>query len=142
MSNSPDKPKRRDDRPVPLFILKLSEASIPIDDYPFSPDEKSLIVDEVAGFFRGQIEALPLRLVWLFHIGMICFRAYVLARYFRGFCSLPLAKRTRAVETWAYGGLPLARQLFRVVSGITLVAFFEIPMVKAALSASGQKEQG
>jgi hypothetical protein len=51
----------------------------------------------------------------------------------RSFCGLPLDTRRRVVAGWAYGPVPLTRQLFRSLRSIALLAYFEHPTVAVKL---------
>ena len=79
---------------------------------------------------------LPIRLRALFYTGLAGFRFVTRLRYARGFCELPAATRRAWFERWAYGPLPLARQLFRPVRATALLAYYERAEVRAVLKAA------
>jgi hypothetical protein len=111
------------------LYLSLTEAIIPEQIPPLSEAERVEVVRDTSAFVRGQIDALPPRLLLLVKIGLTGFRVLVRLRYLRSFCGLSLATRRRIVVSWAYGPVPLARQLFRSLRSTALLAFFEHPTV-------------
>lgn len=117
------------------FLRALTEAAVPLDRDGFEGEAARPIVDDVAGFVAGQLRELPVRLRALFHTGLAGFRFATRLRYVRGFCELPPATRRAWFERWAYGPVPLARQLFRPVRSIALLAYYERAEVRAALDA-------
>jgi hypothetical protein len=60
---------------------------------------------------------------------MLGFGVLVWLRYFRSFSFLPLAKRVEIFNAWAYGKIPIKRQLFKLIRSTALLAFFEHPVV-------------
>jgi hypothetical protein len=112
------------------FIFRLTEAVLP----PDCASTKAT-VSNVAAFVRGQIESLPTRFQFLLKLGMAGFAAFVMVRYFRGFSSLSLDKRARAVNAWAYGEMPLTRLLFRGIHSLILLAYYDHPTVAGALES-------
>ncbi len=124
------------------FMRALAEALLPLDDAGLTGAEREAAIHQVADFVQGQIEALPLRLVTLFRAGMLGFRAATRVAFFRDFCSLPLEPRRRWVERWAYGPLALARQLFKGPRTTALLAWYELPAVRAALDRAPEPRAG
>jgi uncharacterized protein (TIRG00374 family) len=121
--------------PPSRFVLALTEAAVPLDRDGLSAEAAAPLVREVAAFVGGQLNELPVRLRALFHTGLAGFRIATRLRYARGFCELPAATRRSWFERWAYGPLPLARQLFRPVRATALLAYYERPEVRAVLDA-------
>jgi len=117
------------------FSLALAEAAVPLDRDGLSGEAAAAVLAEVAGFVDGQMRELPVRLRALFHAGLAGFRAATRLRYARGFCELPPTTRRAWFERWAYGTVPLARQLFRPVRSIALLAYYERPEVRSAMDA-------
>lgn len=109
--------------PASLFMQKLVEAIVAVPDEP--PPEARL-VQAAAQFTSEQIDALGRRLRVAFMLGMLTFRGFVILRYFGSFESLDLARRQASVNSWAYGGVQLFRQLFRPVRSLALLAFHEL----------------
>jgi hypothetical protein len=102
------------------LLGSLCEAIVP---EPATPAR----VARVAGFVHEQHAALPLALRALLAIGLTGFRTLVALRFARGFCALDLATRRRVVRAWSYGWFPPGRQLFRVVRGPALLAWYDLP---------------
>ena len=115
------------------FMRSLAESLLPVDDDGFTGLEREATIDQVADFVQGQINVLPLRLTTLFRAGMLAFRAATRVAYLRGFCELAPEQRRRWVEGWAYGRLSLARQLFRGPRSTALLAYYDLPAVRARL---------
>jgi len=124
------------DPPPTRFLLALAEAAVPIDRDRIEGEEARPLVREVASFVGGQLHQLPVRLRALFYAGLAVFRVATRLRFLHGFCDLPADVRRRWFEDWAYGRLPLARQLFRPVRSTALLAYYERPEVRAALERS------
>ncbi len=59
--------------------------------------------------------------------------------FFRPFTMLSLETRRKVVNFWAYGPIPLTRQMFRALRSTALLAFFENPEVIAMLDARARK---
>jgi hypothetical protein len=59
-----------------------------------------------------------------------------LLRRGKPFGALSLDERRRLADGWSYGSLYLPRQLFRMLRSLTLLAFFEHPLVVRALAGS------
>jgi hypothetical protein len=104
------------------LLCAVVEAVLP-EDAASAPGR----VRRVAGFVHLQLGALPRALRWLAWIGLTGFRTLVAIRHARGFCSLDLATRRRVVRAWSYGLFPPGRQLFRVVRGPALLAWYDLP---------------
>ncbi len=111
------------------LYFALTEALVPERAPALSEAERAAVVLVTSEFVRGQIEALPPRLLFLMKLGLTGFRVLIRLRHVRSFCGLPLATRRRVVASWAYGPVPLARQLFRSLRSIALLAYFEHPTV-------------
>ena len=117
--------------PVPTrFVRALAEASVPIDEDGLEGAEREGVLDEVAGFLQGQLDALPPRLRTLFALGALGFRGVTRLVRLRSFAALPCSERRRWFEHWAYGPLTPARQLFRGVRSTALLAYYERPEVR------------
>lgn len=130
---------------VTNFVLKLTEATLPLDQVALTAEDRQAVVGEVASFVQVQLGRLPRHLAILFSIGTSAFRFYARARTFSSFCALPLEGRVTVLNSWAYGNIALFRNLFRVVRSLAFLSFFEIPAVVAALekeSDAGAPEEG
>ncbi len=119
------------------FTRALAEAAVPLDRDGIGGAAAEAVVGEVAGFVEGQVRELPVRLRTLYRAGLAAFRVATRLRYARGFCELAPGTRRAWFERWAYGPLPLARQLFRPVRATALLAYYERPEARAALDAAG-----
>jgi len=106
----------------PRFLRSAVEALLP-EDAASAPRR----VERVAGFAQLQIAALPRALRSLAWVGFTGFRVLVALRHARGFCALDLATRRRVVRAWSYGPFPPGRQLFRVLRGPALLAWYDLP---------------
>jgi len=82
-------------------------------------------VKQAADFLMAEIRALPRLLAIGVTLGLTAFRAYVFVTHFRPFCSLSVETRRRIVHSWAWGRVGLARQLFRALRSIAIMAYFE-----------------
>jgi uncharacterized protein (TIRG00374 family) len=128
--------------PPPEFLVALTEALLAGPDA--APEAKDVIA--VAAFLAESIDALPPRLRALFEAGMATFRLYTRLRFFRSFCALEVARRSAAVQAWAFGPVGLFRQLFRPVRSIVFLSYYErvtpaegprapLPLMAAAFAA-------
>lgn len=116
------------------LLRSLVDAFIPWPRMTIEPAGRAAVLDSTTQFVVGQIRALPVRLRVLFSIGMIGFRIVVRATTGRGFCDLDLERRQRIVRAWAFGPVAPARQLLRVVRSTALLAFWESPAARTALT--------
>lgn len=87
---------------------------------PREPDNKPAL----DRFVAGQLAALPTMLRVALSVGLLGFRTYVVARTLRRFTSLPSDRQRSVAESWAYGRVTLARQLFRPLRSIVLFAYY------------------
>ncbi len=131
----------RAERPA-RYLRAIVEAILPWDRFVLSEADQRSVLDESTAFVRGQINAMsaPLQLqVW---VALLVFRAYAWVRCGGAICRLPLPRRRRLVDSWSYGPLYLPRQLFRMLRGITLLVYFEHPVVARALQGAPAGEKG
>jgi hypothetical protein len=112
------------------FDLALVEALLT----PHGDALDAAALRDVATFVAQELATLPSRLNFMYEAGISTFRFYVRIRYFRSFCGLDLDRRRAAVNSWAFGGVHLLRQLFRPVRSLALLAYYELPAVAHALS--------
>jgi hypothetical protein len=104
------------------FLCAVVEAVLPED-----ADADPVRIARVTEFVARQIAALPGSLALLLRIGTTGFRALVAVRHLGGFCSLDLPTRRRVVRAWSYGWFLPARQMFRVLRGPALLAYYDLP---------------
>lgn len=120
------------------FIFSLTEAIVPLDCLP--PQQQQTVVLYVADFVQGEINSLSKKLYLLFKVGMFGFNTLIWLRYFRTFSLLSVSQRRAIVNAWAYGKIPVARKLFKLVRSTALLAFFEHPAVVAKLEREHSTE--
>ena len=126
----PDNPQ------VGALLRSLVESFVPDQELALDPAAHAAVVESTTTFVLGEVRALPVRLRVLFSIGMIGFRVIVRVTTGRGFCELALIDRRRIVDRWAFGPIVPARQWFRVVRSTALLAFWDAPVVRAALAST------
>ena len=125
-------PNRGDARPS-RFFAAVCDAAVHRALVELDETVRPQVSADVTSFVGEQLAALPLRLRLLFEIGMLGFRTLVLGATLRPFTALPAERRVVIFETWAYGRLAPARQLFRLVRTTALLACYEHPAMLSAL---------
>jgi len=130
------------ERPPSKLMTAIVEAACPFDSVPLDEAARAAVLTRVATFVCGQIDALPESIGVLFTVGVTGFRTIVGATHLRGFCKLAPASRRRIFEAWAYGRIGLTRKLFRVVRSTALLAFYDDPVVTAALVGQAPRAEG
>ncbi len=124
------------------YLSAIVEAISPWDKLSLSEADQCKVLSEATEFVQSQIYAMStgMRLqVWGALMG---FRAYSWIRCGGDFCRLPLARRRQLADSWSYGPLYLPRQFFRMLRSITLLAYFEHPVVARAHHAASTDEKG
>jgi hypothetical protein len=110
--------------PSHRFLRAAIEGLIP--DHPSeTAGQRARALDYSAAFVRGQLEAMPLVLQILFAGGVTAFTVITWTRWLRGLTALSAPRRQAWMHAWAYGRVPLARQLFRPVRSLAALAYFE-----------------
>jgi hypothetical protein len=110
--------------PSHRFLRAVVEGLIP--DHPSETrDQREGALDYTAMFVRGQLQAMPLVLQVALAVGLTVFSIVTWLRWLRGFTGLGAARRQAWMQAWAYGPVPLARQLFRPVRSLAALAYFE-----------------
>lgn len=112
------------------FLQAVVEALITFETVKLSEQQKIQSLNYAHDFVQSEIQSLPLMLRALFFLGMMSFRFLVVITQGSGFSKLPLEKRKTIIQSWAWGRVALARQLFRVIRSTALLAFYEFPDVK------------
>jgi len=120
-------------KPGKDFLAALIETILPAETAGLSEEQRAQCLDYVRDFVRSELADLPWSMRALFMAGMLFFRFFVIITRFSGFSRLSAEKRRTTVEAWAWGRFYIARQLFRVVRSLALLAFYEIPAVKAGM---------
>ncbi len=131
MPPPPDLPPNPEAREI---TRALCEALVPVDS--LSAESRHEVLLETSAFVEGQLEALPARLRVLYQMGILGVRLITRIVFVRSLCGLPLERRRRWVEKWAYGSFGLGRQLFRAIRATALLAYYEHPLVRAELAAT------
>lgn len=107
------------------FLASLCEALICVGaDIADLPAHQASLV-RTALFLQAQVLALPLLLRVGLRASLLLFRLYVFLTSLRPFHRLALAERVRATERWARGPVAPARQAFRALRNLALLAYFE-----------------
>jgi hypothetical protein len=114
---------RRDRRALEPTAFEVALVEAIIGTNGETPDRSALL--ETATFLAEQLDALPSRLQLPYRLGMAVFSAHVFLRHRRRFSELDLPRRHTAVADWAFGPVPLFRQLFRPVRSIALLAYYD-----------------
>jgi hypothetical protein len=110
--------------PSQRFLRAVIDGLIP-EHASESPGQRARALDYSAAFVHGQLEAMPLVLQILLAGGLTAFTAITWARWRRGLAALSATRRQAWMHAWAYGRVPLARQLFRPVRSLAALAYFE-----------------
>jgi uncharacterized protein (TIRG00374 family) len=115
------------------FLTAVIEPMLPWELVALPEADRAPLLGSVTEFVAGQVDALPKHLRWKARLGLfgfaVIFQLSTLGRLHR----LPLERRRRLVEAWAFGRLSLPRQLFRLLRGTALLAFCDHPLVAAKL---------
>lgn len=121
--------KLKQSQNAPSTLLSaLVKAALPLPQTPWMNDEQRVeSVAFVSEFLNAQVRALPLRVRIMFFVGLSGFEFITVIRFGRRFASLEQDRGRRWFESWAYGKVGLARQLFRMIRSIALLAFYELP---------------
>jgi len=111
----------------------IVEALLPChEDGMLEPVDEE-VVDAVAQFVQGQLDAVAPALRWSVAGGLLGVRAITWLWHRRSLQALPLEERRRWLERWAYGDSALGRQLFRALRSTAVMAYYEQPAVAARL---------
>ena len=123
------------------FLTAVIEPMLPWDLVTLTEAERGPLLATVTEFVAGQVDALPKHLRWKAHLGLVgfvvIFQLSTLGRLYR----LPLERRRRLVEAWAFGPASLPRQLFRLLRGTALLAFCDHPLVAGKLDQRGAPQR-
>jgi hypothetical protein len=111
--------------PSPAFYEALIEALVAGAPSELVPEAQHRAVQSSAQFAGEQVDALTAELRWPLKIGLAGFRTLVWLMHRRSFAALPLDRRRRILEAWAFGPIALTRQLFRPIRTTALVAYYE-----------------
>ena len=110
--------------PSRRFLRTAIEGLIP--EHPSETREvRARALDDSATFVQEQLQAMPLVLRVLLACGLTAFSLLTWLRWMRRLAALDPAARHAWMHAWAYGRVPLARQLFRPVRSLAALAYFE-----------------
>lgn len=118
---------------VDAFWLAIVEASLPNARLQLSDEEKAEALRAATEFACLELGALQPHLRILFKIGLLGFRSLAMLSNCAPFEALPSEKRRTIFEGWAYGPIPITRKLFKPLRSLVLLAFYEQPLIQAAL---------
>lgn len=120
------------DRPS-RYLKAIVDTIAPAEGYGLSNADRRRVLDESTCYVVGQVAAMSPELRFKAWAGLMGFRLYSLMRLGKTFDTLPLNQRQRLTDSWSYGSMYLPRQLFRMLRSLTLLAYFEHPLVVRAL---------
>ncbi|MBX9692040.1 MAG: flippase-like domain-containing protein [Cyanobacteria bacterium] len=121
------------DSSVTEFWSGLCESFIPPEHVLPEAKSRETALTDATLFTITQINSMPMRLKVLFNIGITGFKTIVALTNFRFLCQIPLEKRRKVIEGWAFGPLDLARKFMKPIRVLFLFAYYEHPFVKAHL---------
>lgn len=110
----------REPRPSRL-VASICEAMVPAGELA----DRERDVERMSAFVAGQLQALPWYLRGALNFGLAGFTVVVLLTTARYFPALSLERRRKIVTAWAWGPVPLARQMFRPIRSTALLAWYE-----------------
>lgn len=131
----------KSDRPAGRQLEAMVEVFLPPDLAPLSESDRTASIQRAAAFVQGQLEALPLRLYILFRLGTVLFGWVTLLRFFTRYSAIPIDRRRRWTELFAFGPFEMARHLFHPVRATALVALYADPVIRRAMEARTRPEQ-
>ena len=127
-------------KPTP-FWLSVVAASVPTGSLTLTTEERAEATNYATQFVCTGLGALPSFLRILFKIGILSFRTITILTSFCPFENLSSAKQTKVINAWSYGPIGLTRKLFKPLRSLALLAFFEHPVVLAALDKSNDSSE-
>jgi hypothetical protein len=119
---------------VDEFWKKLCEALVGTEQGCLAGDDRANVFASVTQFTVDQLSVLPSFLRLQLAVGLSAFRFYVLLTNLKPFTLIPLERRCALIEEWAGAPISITRKLFRPLRSLTLLAYFENPIVRANLS--------
>lgn len=118
------------------FWFNLCESFAPSELARVDAQQRTEVVGAVTTFVTEQLACLPILLQFGLALGLFVFRVFVWVTQKRPFGSLDLESRRKLSESWAFGKVALARQLFRPIGSLAIFAYYENPVVLRALANS------
>ncbi len=116
------------------FWAAVCECFLPGEsEIDLSEEKRREIHREVGRFTFTQIGCIPFRYKVLFDIGLFGFKLYIFAFSGRFICDVPLDKRRKLVEFWAFGPIGVTRKFMKLIRSLAILAYFDNAEVQAAL---------
>ena len=112
--------------PSTAFYAAIVEALVATPERGTTPEVHRQAISASAIFAAEQIASLTPELRWPLLVGLFGFRTVVRLQHLRSFTRLPLDARRRILDAWAFGPIPLTRQLFRPIRTTALIAYYEV----------------
>ena len=125
------------ERIVSEIVRLLTPSYPPLDDR-----SRSEVHREVVRFTTAQIAALPDFLRAPYGIAIHVFDLLPLVRRRRRFVSLPADTRVAYLDAWTESRLAPFRNFVKLIRGCALLAYFDHPLVRAALEADRAANAG
>ncbi|MBX9666111.1 MAG: flippase-like domain-containing protein [Candidatus Obscuribacterales bacterium] len=118
---------------VTVFWSAFCECFIPAPHVIPDRNKFQQVLLESSTFTVTELERLPLRLRVLFDIGIFGFKTITIATHGRFLCDIPLDKRRKIINAWAFGPVSLTRKFMKPIRSLFLIAYYETPEVVALL---------
>ncbi|MBZ0189213.1 MAG: hypothetical protein K8F91_23415, partial [Candidatus Obscuribacterales bacterium] len=123
------------------FWSAVCQCFLPEPDLISDSERRAAVHEEVGRFTCTQIDCIPFRYRLLFKVGLVGFKLYIFVFTGKFLCDVPLARRRRLIEAWAFGKIALTRKFMKLIRSLAILAYYEHPEVQAALyeEVEGQK---
>ena len=118
------------EREITQFWSGLCDCFVPPEHKPLDSQKASESLREATKFLVTELEVLPFRLRVLFAIGITGFKTIFLLTNFNFLCNVPLEKRRKTIEAWAFGPIALTRKFMKPIRALFLFAYYEQQEVK------------
>lgn len=113
------------DDPPADFYLALVEALVSGSGAAVPEELHRDGIATAATFARAQIGALAPDLRWPLLTALQAFQLLIFITHLTRFARLPLERRRRILQAYAFGGFPPMRQVFRPIRATALLAYYE-----------------
>jgi len=123
------------------FWLAVVGSSVPTGSLVLSSEERAAAINYSTQFVCSELSVLPSFLRFLLKIGILAFRSITIATNLCPFENLSSARQAKVINAWSYGPIGLSRKLFKPLRSLALLAFFEHPVVVAALDKSNDSSE-
>lgn len=115
------------------FWSAICECFTPEPDLIEDPGLRAEVHEEVGRFTCEQIDCIPFRYRLLFKVGLVGFKLYIFACTGKFLCSVPLARRRKLIEFWAFGPIGLTRKFMKLIRSLAILAYYDHEAVQAVL---------